>query len=381
MKLEELQQWCRDNLLNKKGGLNINKFILNQKWIKTHHPKIINIIINHTSFLDSEYNNISIHQRLYHLIHNIPQLKLCKCCDNNSVGFKKFNEGYKKYCSVDCRKVEVREQVKRTCQIKYGVDSVFLSDVFKDKSKETLIKKYGVDNIFKSDEFKYNKDINKRRVKSQKNTLSNKTEEQKQENSRKHRDAWNNLPDEKIKSIIDNRKNTWNKRTEEQNQNISLKKKNTWKNKSDSEIENMVSKIIITRKENGCFNGVSKISQVFFWRLYNRMSNNQKEHCYFHELNNEYKIYNYNVDFIVGNKIIEFYGDRWHANPNKYNRNDIPGVYSKRKSIEIWEHDNKRNNIIIDEGYEIFVVWASEVVKNEKEIINRCKEFININNI
>jgi hypothetical protein len=45
------------------------------------------------------------------------------------------------------------------------------------------------------------------------------------------------------------------------------------------------------------------------------------QNCNYGDRNGEYSINNkYRVDFIVNNKVIEFYGDYFHCNPNKYDK-------------------------------------------------------------
>jgi len=127
----------------------------------------------------------------------------------------------------------------------------------------------------------------------------------------------------------------------------------------------------------------SKISQELFWNIF-RLTQ-RKEHIYFAELNKEFQKTNndtgegYYFDFVdtVSKKIIEFNGDKFHANPLMYECTDKPNPYQPDMTSEtIWDHDNKKIKFIKDEGYDVMVVWQSEYIKNKQEIINKCLKFI-----
>lgn len=72
----------------------------------------------------------------------------------------------------------------------------------------------------------------------------------------------------------------------------------------------------------------------------------------------------FNVDVFVPSKnmIIEYFGDFWHCNPEKWHAND----YNKRlhlTAIEKWEYDERRLKILRSMGYNVFVVWESTFKK------------------
>ena len=83
-----------------------------------------------------------------------------------------------------------------------------------------------------------------------------------------------------------------------------------------------------------------------------------------------------NPDFININgqkKIIEFYGDYWHANPNKYKSTDkmYKGVLAK----EIWKKDKKRLKTFSNYGYSTLVIWEHEL-KDLDDVLNKIKGFL-----
>jgi G:T-mismatch repair DNA endonuclease (very short patch repair protein) len=149
---------------------------------------------------------------------------------------------------------------------------------------------------------------------------------------------------------------------------------NTLNSKSDEE------KIEINRKKLFNNSGYSKVSQSLFWRVFDHFQSNDIR---FEELNSEIirydknnkKHYKYDyVDFTL-KKCIEFNGDYWHCNPNKYNETFIHPIM-KITANEIWNKDNMKNKWMEDRGFKILVVWESEYKKNPDETLQKCINFL-----
>ncbi len=107
----------------------------------------------------------------------------------------------------------------------------------------------------------------------------------------------------------------------------------------------------------------SKISQKLFWSLYYKLES--KENCHFYELNQEYTFYAWNddlkiinVDFKIGDKIIEFDGDYWHSS-------------EEQKKI-----DKKRDIFLQNKGYQILRIKESEFNSDSGKVIEKCLNFI-----
>lgn len=86
----------------------------------------------------------------------------------------------------------------------------------------------------------------------------------------------------------------------------------------------------------------------------------------------------YFADILLLNKkkIIEYNGDYWHCNPNKYSSdyfNKKTGKYAK----DVWATDLDRRNILEQMGYSIFCVWESDFLKERKMLEAKIKDFIN----
>jgi hypothetical protein len=79
-------------------------------------------------------------------------------------------------------------------------------------------------------------------------------------------------------------------------------------------------------------------------------------------------------DFVFNNKIIEFNGDYWHANPKIYDKNKI--LTGGITAFEKWEIDKQKILLANSHGYEVLTIWESEFVENPNHIINKCIKFL-----
>lgn len=85
---------------------------------------------------------------------------------------------------------------------------------------------------------------------------------------------------------------------------------------------------------------------------------------------------NWIYDIVVGKKIIEYHGDYWHCNPNKYPHN----YYHKKLQMfaeEKWELDAVKRQHAISKGYEYFVIWEHQYKQDPEKVINECICFLN----
>ena len=140
-------------------------------------------------------------------------------------------------------------------------------------------------------------------------------------------------------------------------------------------------KIEINRKKLFNNSGYSKISQKLFWNIYEKFSENNIK---FEELTGELVLYNkdlnkhYRYDYVdfTRKKIIEFNGDFWHCNPEKYNE-DFNHKILKSSAKKIWMNDKIKIDWISSKGYKVMVIWESEYRKDPKQTLEKCIEFIN----
>ncbi len=83
----------------------------------------------------------------------------------------------------------------------------------------------------------------------------------------------------------------------------------------------------------------------------------------------------YSFDYMLGDKIIEFNGDYWHANPKIYKKDYINKTLNLT-AYEIWKKDEKRKKYIQKQGYQLYVVWESDYKNDPENTIKKCLQFL-----
>jgi G:T-mismatch repair DNA endonuclease (very short patch repair protein) len=63
------------------------------------------------------------------------------------------------------------------------------------------------------------------------------------------------------------------------------------------------------------------------------------------------------------NTVYEFYGDRWHGNPAKYQADAKCHPYNNTPAGQLYEKTLKREYIIRNLGYNLVTVWESDFRK------------------
>jgi G:T-mismatch repair DNA endonuclease (very short patch repair protein) len=91
-----------------------------------------------------------------------------------------------------------------------------------------------------------------------------------------------------------------------------------------------------------------------------------------YNLETQFPINTLRYDFLLKdyNVIIEFNGDYWHCNPEKYESN----YFNKKKNKlahELWENDKIKKELAIENGYKFFTIWEKDFKKNNQEEINK----------
>jgi hypothetical protein len=121
----------------------------------------------------------------------------------------------------------------------------------------------------------------------------------------------------------------------------------------------------------------SKISQKLFNMILEEIKD--KDNVYFAENNKEIQIYEngsrYLLDFCYKNKVIEFNGDYWHANPELYKEKEI--VYLNKTAKDIWQKDLEKIKFIKNKGFDVIIIWERDFLSDPKYIVKKCLEFIN----
>lgn len=118
-----------------------------------------NYLKNKTLYLNENYNNVTINQRLYHLYYNCG-LEICPICNKpkkwnikNKFSAKHKTLNYNRTCgSTSCKLTA--SNFKNITFKKYGVENISQTDLWKNKIKNTYQTKYNTDYYFQTDEFK-----------------------------------------------------------------------------------------------------------------------------------------------------------------------------------------------------------------------------------
>lgn len=74
------------------------------------------------------------------------------------------------------------------------------------------------------------------------------------------------------------------------------------------------------------------------------------------------------------NLVVEYFGDYWHCNPKKYNSS----YFNKKKNMtaeEIWNYDRMKVDLIKSYGYNLEVIWESDIKNNNKKILKILKKY------
>ena len=80
-------------------------------------------------------------------------------------------------------------------------------------------------------------------------------------------------------------------------------------------------------------------------------------------------------DLCYNKKIIEFYGDFWHSNPKIFEATELHKI-KKIKCSEIWQFDKRKVESAMEHNYEVLIIWESEYINNQEEIIKKSKKFL-----
>lgn len=131
----------------------------------------------------------------------------------------------------------------------------------------------------------------------------------------------------------------------------------------------------------------SKIADELFSNIINTLINTsyKQYYCMIHNQEWFLNIKNYGcifLDFFLRDtgKVIEFYGDYWHANPEKYKVGSMVNLRSAgiKKVEEIWECDNIRMSHILKVPYikDVKIVWEDDFRKNPIKTEKECYEFL-----
>jgi len=99
--------------------------------------------------------------------------------------------------------------------------------------------------------------------------------------------------------------------------------------------------------------------------------------CYGYDVEQQ-KIVGKPFDFFLPkfNLLIEYNGDYWHCNPEKY-KFDFLNKKKNKTAKEIWDYDNKKLYLAKNNGYNCEVIWESDYKKNNNIVLEILKKYEN----
>lgn len=190
----------------------------------------------------------------------------------------------------------------------------------------------------------------------------------------------NSLDIEKKKDILEKRKKTYYDKSSDDLYKINKSRGRTKTQLIEKYGQIYVDELSINRgkgRRNSFFRRYSKISKLFFDDLQskydNRLTYGEKEQWIRYNSNKGFY-----VDCIINNKIIEFNGDFYHANPEIYESTSeiVIAKNNIKLAKDLWNKDEFKIKKLESLGYEILIIWEKEVNENRDEIINKCIKFL-----
>ena len=130
--------------------VNLKKRRICESYFKKNYNNLYLRIINN-------FNNINIGfgEMLYLIVNELSKPPVCIIC-GKPVRFKKFSQGFSKYCSLKCVGLDNNVQIKRenTSITRFGAKYALLSEEKKEMCRQTNLKKYGVEHPQQLDSIK-----------------------------------------------------------------------------------------------------------------------------------------------------------------------------------------------------------------------------------
>jgi very-short-patch-repair endonuclease len=98
-----------------------------------------------------------------------------------------------------------------------------------------------------------------------------------------------------------------------------------------------------------------------------------------HSITNNDNFYKLDLVDINSKKCIEINGDYWHANPEKYNEEDFINYRGKGRIsvVDIWKKDEIKYNAIKEQGFELLVIWETDIKNDRQNVLQKCENFLN----
>lgn len=69
--------------------------------------------------------------------------------------------------------------------------------------------------------------------------------------------------------------------------------------------------------------------------------------------------------------IVEYQGDYWHANPNKYDKGSVLKIQGKKELVpveQIWKRDRFKKTLAEQKGYKVVYIWETDYKKHQYNV-------------
>jgi hypothetical protein len=254
----------------------------------------------------------------------------------------------------------IKEKTKQSNLQRYGVEFACQNEEIKEKVRATNLERYGVENVF----------MDKPRIK---NAVRMKYGVDYATQSQDIKDKTANTIIKKYGSI-----ENFHRVVKEKTLKTQIQKYGGWffgspigrmteKNLIDiyGYTEEEYKELLIRKsKTNG--NQISKVSQECFKRIMCGVGIDGDDvlsgDTELRIVTSSNKIYKY--DFAYKNKIIEFNGDYWHANPSKYSEHTLIRCGKTPHTARyVWDRDRAKIEAARIHGYTVYIIWEEEYLK------------------
>ena len=154
----------------------------------------------------------------------------------------------------------------------------------------------------------------------------------------------------------------------EHRKKLSESLKKSWSSGKLEETRKRMSEVLKNTRRSGKIKAVNKSKKEV------EICNDIKNMGY--KVQSSYKVDTKICDLFIPklNLIIEYFGDYWHCNPNKYSA-DYINVKKNLTAKEIWEYDTSKLELIKSYGYNIEVIWETELKLNKEILLNIIKKY------
>jgi hypothetical protein len=159
------------------------------------------------------------------------------------------------------------------------------------------------------------------------------------------------------------------KHGEEDGRKIWQKRQDKWQETLNSKSDDEKARINSLKCSKGYT--ISNAEKELIKTLSEIFDNVESSYSIFYNNGLKYYVYDIRLD----NKIIEYNGDFYHANPNLYDESFM-NPKTKKSAREIWAKEAHKEKIANDNGFSILRIWENEYKSNKQECVNRCVEFL-----